>query len=286
MRLKADNVDEDPDGGDGDVAVDPRKLRSWAGLGVTHVMNANGREPKPDNAAVAWCFQQAMPMGAKLTMSMDFSGTAEKALEPFAQWVYSLFHIVINWESGMVEGWLLAHHSRGQGRDRQHHHRFLDTARECPPYVPAVQPSLPRRRDARCGVARRFCHSLPQQRKHQDFDARLKAFGATIQNNPGRCMRASRWAASPAWARCAPKPRRDRVRAEPACQRGDALGQVPSWFYSVSPQHGEASGVRPFLVPPKEPAGRSRSGLPAVIVSKWTSSRSAMVRQPLLEGAS
>ena len=108
MRLKPENVDGDAHGGDADAAVDPRKLRSWPGFGVEYVQDIRNRDHRP----VAWCFQQAMPLGAKMTLAGHSRlglAASEKALAPFAQWVYSLFHVRRSYRAVAV-------HPPGHGR--------------------------------------------------------------------------------------------------------------------------------------------------------------------------
>jgi hypothetical protein len=243
--------------------VDPRKLRSWAGLGVAHIMSITNTEPCADNAAVAWCFQQAMPAGAKMTLACAYPGV-EKSLAPFAQWVYSLFHIIINWESGMPSStdksyrcWRVVLEDEDETENITID--FLDTARECPPYVPAVHPCLPAEPQEKKNaplLAIRYLHS---SKKQPDVMARVDAFGATMPgtNDPGtkhaskqmgcECAVGKVHAASVAEISCALNTlRANEVMLSP---------EYRSWFYGVSPLHSETSGFRPsFLVPPKQPA--------------------------------
>lgn len=275
MRLKPENVDEDKEGGDTDAAVDPRELRSWPGLGVTHVINLTSKEPTADNAAVAWCFQQAMPAGSKMTMACEPNG--EKSLSPFAQWVYSLFHIVINWESGVPQGasrqayrcWRIMLEDEDETENLTID--ILDTVRECPPYVPAVQPSLPsdymglppgpHKRRQRCGAPLLAIRYLHNSRKHPDMMARMDAITATM---PDRSDPVTQHASKQMGCECAI----GKVHAASVAEISAALDNLRanetmlsspyrSWFFGLSPLHGEKSGFRPsFLVPPREPAAK------------------------------
>ena len=144
----------------------------------------------------------------------------------------------------------------------------LETVRECPPYVPAVRPSLPDedtatakgRQRFRCGAPLLAIRYLHNSHKLPDFEARLAAFQQTM---PSGSDRVSQHAAKQMGCECGV----GKVHAASLAEIAEALrtlsaneamlsADYTTWFYGLSAQHGEASGFRPsFLVPPMEPKG-------------------------------
>lgn len=272
IRLKPENVDDDAAGGAGDAAIDPRKLRSWRGLGVAIVPGDGDRQ---DCRPVAWCFQQAMPAGARFSLANQ-PGFNDKGLAPFAQWVYSLFHIIINWESGVPQAtedvgfaertssyrcWRVLLEDEEETENLTID--FLETVRECPPYVPATPPRLPEEAgEVGCKFSRgapllpiRYLHN---RKSTPSFRARLAAFSKTM---PGAHDPVSAHASKRMGCECVV----GKVKAASVAEIAAALENLranetmlsadyQSWFYGMSEQHDEESAFRPsFLVPPMEP---------------------------------
>ena len=268
MRLKADNVAEDPDGDD-NASVDPRKLRCWPGLGVAYVKSLTSKTPQRDNMPVVWCFQLAMPLGAKMTLSSNMLD--EKALAPFAQWVYSLFHVIANWESGckaadsgeLYRCWRVSIEDEDETETIMID--FLDTVRECPPFVPATQPSVPDESQRKAGNARYSAPLLPIRYLHlsraqRDVEKRLAVVSKTM---PSAGDPVTKHASKQMGCECTIAKVRAASVAEIAAglenlRTNEAMisADYREWFFGLSPAHGGTSGFRPsFLVPPMEPKG-------------------------------